>query len=46
MCVEPGAALAAAMQMAERGELDADAEVLIINTGAGNKATDAISYAL
>ncbi|UTF52654.1 threonine synthase [Natronosalvus rutilus] len=46
MCVEPGAALAAAMQMAEEGELDEDDEILIINTGAGNKATDALSYAL
>lgn len=46
MCVEPGAALAAAGQMAEEGELDEDDEILIINTGAGNKATDALSYAM
>ncbi|WP_254533974.1 threonine synthase [Natrinema gelatinilyticum] len=46
MCVEPAAALAGAMQMAEENKLDEDDEVLIINTGAGNKATDALSYAL
>lgn len=46
MCVEPGATLAAAMQIVEKGKLEEDNEVLIINTGAGNKATDALSYAI
>ncbi|MFD1599635.1 threonine synthase [Halobellus rarus] len=46
MCVEPGAALAAAMQMAEEGAFDEDDEILIINTGAGNKAADALDYAI
>lgn len=46
MSVEPGAAIAGAMKLADRGDLNADDEVLIINTGAGNKASGPLAYEL
>lgn len=46
MCVEPGAALAGAMKLADQGALKADDEILIVNTGAGNKAPDALGYGM
>lgn len=44
MCVEPGAAMAGAMQMAKSGELNHDDEIMIINTGSGNKASSTLAY--
>lgn len=46
MCVEPGAAMAGAMKLAEQGDLDSDDEIMIINTGSGNKSSTTISYGL
>jgi threonine synthase len=46
MCVEPGAAMAGAMKMADNGELDSDDEIMIINTGSGNKSSTTITYGL
>lgn len=46
MCVEPGAAMAGAMKLADEGGLDPEDEVLIVNTGAGNKASGPLTYGL
>lgn len=46
MCVEPGAAMAGAIKLADEGDLDPDDEILIINTGAGNKASGSLGYGI
>lgn len=46
LCVEPGAALAGARRLADEGVIGADESVLVVNTGAGNKAPTAMEYAL
>lgn len=46
MCVESGTALAGAMKLVDEGALETDDEILIINTGAGIKAPDALGYGM
>lgn len=46
MSVEPGAAIAGAIQLANENAFDADDEILIVNTGAGNKASDPLNYGI
>lgn len=46
LCVEPGAAFAGARRLAEAGVIGAEESVLVVNTGAGNKARAAMEYAL